>query len=466
MSMPADQVGAEAVDLLVVGGDVITMDAERKVIGGGAIAVREGKITWVGTAAEAQHRFDADRNVQAAGRIVLPGLVDTHFHTGQQLLRGKITELARRRQLKLPIWRNYLIPFESVLTEEDMYLSAQIAYANLLRVGTTCFTDAGGPHPDEMARAAMDLGIRGLVAQSTMDVGDGLPASMKFSTKEAIDRNVSLIKKWGVSAVERRVGAWLSLRQLLVCSRELWEAFRDLSDESGSRVHIHLAEGTYEVDYAAEHWGKRPTEYLEELGFLGPQVHAAHSILLSSHEVDLYAEHDVSAAHCPLGNFIIGPPKVPEMRRRGIRIGLGTDGASTGSLDLFEAVRVSFVAMQSNFGTLWHDRSALSLEDLLEMATLGGAKALGMGDHIGSLEVGKQADFVVANVSDWDMQPVYDPMFTASRGLTGRDVETVVVEGKIVVDGGVVTSVDEAELRARLAERWPMIMNRFESITN
>jgi 5-methylthioadenosine/S-adenosylhomocysteine deaminase len=122
--------------------------------------------------------------------------------------------------------------------------------------------------------------------------------------------------------------------------------------------------------------------------------------------------------------------------------------------------------MQSNFGTLWHDRSALSLEDLLEMATLGGAKALGMGDHIGSLEVGKQADFVVANVSDWDMQPVYDPMFTASRGLTGRDVETVVVEGKIVVDGGVVTSVDEAELRARLAERWPMIMNRFESITN
>jgi 5-methylthioadenosine/S-adenosylhomocysteine deaminase len=125
----------------------------------------------------------------------------------------------------------------------------------------------------------------------------------------------------------------------------------------------------------------------------------------------------VSAAHCPLGNFIIGPPKVPEMRCRAIRVGLGTDGASTGSLDLFEAMRVSFVALQSNYGTPWHDRSALSLEDLLEMAMLGGAQALGMGDHIGSLEVGKQADLVIANPGDWDLQPVYDPMFTASRGL-------------------------------------------------
>jgi 5-methylthioadenosine/S-adenosylhomocysteine deaminase len=466
MSSYTDVNGRETVDLLVLGGDIVTMSADRSVIRNGAAAVRNASIVWVGATAEAQVRFRALRSIEAADRIVLPGLIDTHFHTAQQLLRGKITELARRRQLKLPIWRNYLIPFESVLTEEDMYLSAQIAYANLLRVGTTCFTDAGGPHPDEMARAAMDLGIRGLVAQSTMDMGEGLPPSMRFSTQEAIDRNISLLKTWGVSAVEQRVGAWLSLRQLLVCSRELWEAFRDLSDESGSRVHIHLAEGTYEVDYAAEHWGKRPAEYLEKLGFLGPRVHAAHSILLSADEIDLYAERHVSAAHCPLGNFIIGPPKVPEMRRRGIRVGLGTDGASTGSLDLFEAMRVSFVAMQSNYGTAWHDRSALSLEDLLEMATLGGAKALDMGDHIGSLEVGKRADLVIANPANWDLQPVYDPMFTASRGLTSRDVETVVVDGEVVVEDGAVSTLDEAELRARLAERWPVIMGRFESITN
>lgn len=463
---PVGGAGKEDADLLVLGGDFVTMDGDRRVFRDGALAVRDGSISWLGSASEARRRFSASKTLEAGGRIVLPGLVDTHFHTAQQLLRGKIIELARRRQLKLPIWRNYLIPFESVLSEEDVFLSGQVAYANMLRVGTTCFTDAGGPHPDQMARAAVDLGIRGLVAQSTMDIGDGLPDSMRFTTRDAIDRNLALLKTWGVSATEQRVGAWLSLRQLLVCSRELWDSFRDLADESGSRVHIHLAEGTYEVDYAAEHWGRRPAEYLEAIGFLGPRTHAAHSILLSANEIDLYDRRRVSVAHCPLGNFTIGPPKVPEMRRRAIRVGLGTDGAANGSLDLFEAIRVSWVALQSNYGTPWHDRSALAVEELLHMATLGGAEALGMGEHIGSLEVGKRADFVIADPGHWDLQPVYDPMFTAARGLTGRDVEMVVVDGKTVVDGGVVLTVDEAELRARLAERWPVIMDRFESITN
>ena len=126
---------------------------------------------------------------------------------------------------------------------------------------------------------------------------------------------------------------------------------------------------------------------------------------------------------------------------------------------------MSWVALQSQHGTPWHDRSVLSVEDLLHMATFGGAQALGMGDHTGSLEVGKRADLVIAGQHHWDLQPAYDPMFTAARCLTGRDVETVVVDGEIVVDDGAVLSVDEAELRARLAERWPIIMNRFESVT-
>lgn len=456
-------------DLLIVGPDVVTMDPARRVIRGGALAVHGGKISWIGPAAGARQRFSATRTIDAAGRIALPGLIDTHFHTGQQLLRGKIIELARRRQLKLPIWRNYLIPFESVLSEQDVYLSGLVGYVNALRVGTTCFAEAGGPHPDQMGRAAMDVGIRGLVAQSTMDAGDGLPASMKFTTQDAIQRNEQLIKNWGVSATEGRVGAgrvgaWLALRQLLVCSPELWESFRDLADESGARVHTHLAEGTYEVEYVAERWGKRPAEHLDTLGFLGPRMHAAHSILLSAEEIDLYAERQVSVAHCPLGNFLIGPPKVPEMLRRGIRVGLGTDGGASGSLDLFEAIRVSWVALQGNYGTPWHVRTVLSLEDLLQMATLGGAQALGMAGEIGSLEVGKRADIILAAPRHWDVQPVYDPMFTAARGLTGRDVESVVVDGDLVVEGGAMVHLDEERLRAQLAERWPVIMGRFEAI--
>lgn len=456
---------AIAADLLITGADLVTMDAARPLVRDGAIAVRAGQISWIGAASDARQRVAAARTLDATGRIALPGLVDTHFHTGQQLLRGKIIELAKRRQLRLPIWRNYLIPFESILSEEDVYLSGQLAYANALRVGTTCFADAGGPHPGQMARAALDTGIRGLVALSTMDTGDGLPPSMRFSTRDAIDRNVALVNEWGTSATQSRVGAWLALRQLLVCSRDLWEAFRDAADDLGARIHIHLAEGTYEVEYAAEQWGMRPAEYLDAIGFLGPRVHAAHSILLSDAEIDLYAGHQVSAAHCPLGNFIIGVPKVPQMRRRGIRVGLGTDGAASGSIDLFEAIRASWVALQSHFGTPWHVRNVLPLEDLLRMATLGGAEALGLGAQTGSLEPGKKADIVLASPGHLDLQPVYDPVFTAARGITGRDVETVVVDGEVVVADGAMTTLDETELRARLAERWPVIMERFESAT-
>ena len=463
--MTTQQSGDPAIpaDLLITGADVVTMDAARPLVRDGAIAIRAGRIGWVGTASEAGQRVAADRTMDAVGQIALPGLIDTHFHTGQQLLRGKIIELARRRQLRLPIWRNYLIPFEAVLSEEDVYLSGQLAYANALRVGTTCFAEAGGPHPSQMARAALDTGIRGLVALSTMDTGEGLPASMRFSTRDAIDRNVALVKEWGTSATDSRVGAWLALRQLLVCTRELWESLRDAADELGARIHIHLAEGTYEVEYAAEQWGLRPAEHLDAIGFLSPRVHAAHSILLSAGEIDLYAQHQVSVAHCPLGNFIIGVPKVPEMLRRGIRVGLGTDGAASGSIDLFEAIRVSWVALQSHHGTPWHIRNVTTLEDLLRMATLGGAEALGMEDQIGSIEPGKKADIVLASPRHLDMQPVYDPVFTAARGITGRDVDSVIVDGKVVVERGMLTTLDEPGLRARMAERWPVIMERFES---
>jgi 5-methylthioadenosine/S-adenosylhomocysteine deaminase len=259
------------------------------------------------------------------------------------------------------------------------------------------------------------------------------------------------------------VQAWLALRQLIVCSEELWEAFRDLSSELDVRVHTHLAEGTYEVDYATERWGKRPAEYLEHIRFLSPRVLAAHSILLSQREVDLYAQRGVAVAHCPLGNYLIGPPKIPEMWRRGIPVGIGSDGASNGSIDLFQAMHISWVAQQSHFGTPWHDRSVFSPEDLLSIATNGGAGVIGHGDELGSLKVGKRADLLLVHPQELDLQPVYDPGFTVSRGVTGRDVETVIVDGKLVMKDRHLLTLDEEQLRARIDERWPRIMQRFEA---
>jgi 5-methylthioadenosine/S-adenosylhomocysteine deaminase len=456
----------QPVDLLVLGPTLVTMDSHRSVVAGGALAIRDGRIVWMGAVADAAGRFAPADTLHAPDRIALPGLLDTHVHTGQQLLRGKIAELGRRRQLRMAIWRNYLIPFESVLEPEDVYLSGLLAYANMLRVGTTCFADAGGPHPDEMGRAAEEVGIRGVIALSTADMGEDLPPGMRSSTREAIAQNTALVTRWSGRSGSGRVTAWLALRQLIVCSQELWEAFRDLADELGVRVHTHLAEGTHEVDYAAERWGKRPAEHLDSIGFLGPRMHAAHAVLLADAEIELLAQRGVTVAHCPVGNFIVGPPRVPEMLRRGIAVGIGSDGAANGSLDLFRALQVSLVALQSHFGTPWHVRSVIGPEDLLAVATNGGARAMGMGDELGALEVGRQADLLLVDPESLDLQPVYESLWTAARGVTGANIETVIVAGRIVMKERELQTVDERAMRARVEKRWPAIMARFEQLVN
>lgn len=447
------------IDLVVTNGTVVTMDGDRTVLHDGAVAIDQGRILWVGPSSEAGV-IPAQEVLDAHGGIVAPGLVDTHFHTGQQLLRGKLAELAARRHLKMPVWRNYLLPFESVLSEEDMYLSARVAYANLLRGGTTCFSDAGGPHPDQMARAALELGIRGTVAVSTVD--RGLVPESRAATAAAVDRNVSLVKRWKDEG-RGRVRGWLSLRQITVCTEELWRTLSEAAVELDCRIHTHLAEGTYEVDFTTEQYGLRPAQWLESIGALSDRLHAAHSILLSDDEVATMGRRDVSVAHCPQGNFRIGPPKVPALRQAGVRVGLGSDGASSGTVDLLEAGRVSRIGLQTAQATPWHVFSVQPDEEFLRMATLGGAEALGLADVTGSLEVGKRADLIVVESASLETVPALDPVFVLTRCASGRDVRSVVVDGSVVMRDRRLLTVDEGALMADAQERSAAIMARFEA---
>src|SRR5438067_964255 len=200
----------QQVDLLVRGGAVVCLDRAGRTFADGAIAIKGKNIRWVGPAREAR-RFRAKSVIDASGTIAMPGLIDAHFHTAQQFLRGRIAALGRKRRLKNPIWKNYYIPFEAMLEPEDVYLSGLLAYTNMIRVGTTCFAEAGGPHPDEMGRAALESGIRGFIALSTVDQGAWVPRPMMMSTRQALERNVALVKRWRGNG---RVGAWLALRQI------------------------------------------------------------------------------------------------------------------------------------------------------------------------------------------------------------------------------------------------------------
>jgi 5-methylthioadenosine/S-adenosylhomocysteine deaminase len=454
--------GPAAVDLLIKGADVVTMDEEDRVVRNGAVAVDKGRIVWIGKAGDAASLFNARETIDGSEQLVMPGMIDAHFHTAQHLLRGKLSEISRTRAPKMPVWKHYYLPFEAMLEPEDVHLSALAAYTNMLRVGTTCFAEAGGPHPDAMGRAADEVGIRGFIAQSTVDTGMGVPDGLMLKTDDAYEKNVSLVKRW---SKHERVKAFLSLRQIVVCTPELTKAIGRAAEELDVKIHTHLCEGIYEIDFALERFGKRPTEYLEEMGILSHRLHCAHSIFLSPEEVDLYAKYRLSACHCGLHNYSVGKPRVLEMWRRGIDIGLGTDGAaSSATLDLFQVAHAARIGQQLVAGTPWHMRTAISSDELLKIATHGGARALGMGKELGCLKPGYKADLILIDATDIDQQPIYDPLFTVSTTTVGRDVRSVVVDGRLVMKDREILTVDVEDIKARLAKRRPEIMEKFERL--
>lgn len=439
-------------DILVHSGRVVTMDAERTVLEDGYVLVSDGRIAEIGSTRDGDGLPNALERIDARGGIIMPGLIDTHFHTEQQFLRGGVQALAKARALKLPVWRNYFIPFELSLSDEDAYLSALAAYVNLLSVGTTCFAEPGGPHPDAMARAALEVGVRGVIAFSTVD--QGVPPSLASTTDDALRRNVETVERWN-GAGAGRLRAWFGLRQVLVSSPTLYREFARLAEKLDVRIHTHLGEGQYEIDYCLEKWGKRPCEYLESIGFLSERVHAAHVALLSDREVDVLRRNNVSCAHCPSPNLILfGAPKIPYMLEKGIRVGLASDGASHGSVDLFKQMAVAHAGLNSHFGAPYYDRDAIRDGTLLEMATSGAAKALGWDHEIGSIEVGKRADIIVVGTSEFDVAPAYDVEFTLVRAASGRDVRTVIVDGKVVMRDREILTVNVDGLRVAIKNRF------------
>ena len=317
--------------------------------------------------------------------------------------------------------------------------------------------------PEMMALAAERIGIRGAVARSTLDAKEGIPPEMTDTIAGVVDKGQRLHKEWHGQA-SGRIRVWLGMRQLMVCSDDLMRAIKALADDLDTGIHIHLAEGPYEVDHAIIRSGKRPTEFLDSLGFLGPNVHAAHSVLLSERELDLYQEHDVSVGHCPVAMFsYTGVAKIPDMLRRNLRVGLGTDGAafSGGSLDLFRQAHIAFQTHSAVYGMPYRDPLPVTQDDLLRVATVGGAQALRWDDEIGSLEVGKKADLILLGRDDLDVLPSYDVMHTASSNVSGAQVRTVIVDGQIVVRDGRLTTIDEDELKVLVKARAPEIVTRF-----
>ena len=448
-----------SVDLLILGPDVVTFDDKDTVVMNGAIAVKGNAIVWIGKASDAATMFTAKETMQASGLIAMPGMTDTHYHTAQQFLRG----VHRVTHRKGPGWKKTLIPFESGLSPYDVYNSGRVGYTSMISAGTTCFLEAGGPHPDEMGKAADEVGIRGRISLNTCDMdGDGgpLPKSHIMTTSQALKENEALVKRW---KSHPQVNAWLSLRQILVNTEELRLGMSKLADELDCGIHTHLSEGTYEVDYTMENYLMRPPEYFESIGIFNKRMHCAHSIYLTPTDIDCYARHDASVAHCAFGNYSGGPQRMYDMIRAKIRVGLGTDGPnSRGTLDLFQVAHYAVLGQTIGYGAAWHAGAPISYSAMLKQACRGGASAAHLGDKTGSLETGKLADIVLVSHDDHDQFTSMDPTITLGQNVVGRNVHTTIVDGRVVMKNREFLTVDTEKMRADVKDRYPGIISRYE----
>ena len=448
--------------ILIKNATIVTM-GPKGIIYDGLLTVDGTRI--VSLESQNENTFDlensADEVIDAAGKIIMPGLIDSHFHTCQHLMRGMGAAIARRGT-RYPFWKNYLIPFESQLTPEDVYLSGMAAYTNLIRVGTTCFAEHGARHPEQLVKAAEDIGIRGLMAISTMDMDTGLPAlseNMLFSTEEAIEKNLDVVQRWPFKndSDDSLLRGVFSLRQITVCTPQLIQKTAQLAMEYETMVQTHANEGHYELYHALDHHGMRPANYLASLDFLNSNVIAAHSVLLSDQEVELYAKHQVGVAHCPTPNFTsLGMAKLAQMRKLDIKIGIGTDGANRGSLDLFEAMKLSSIGQSLHYGAPYLDTTVVSPFEIVTMATLGGAQVCGLDEEVGSLEIGKRADILILTPG-LNSLPIDDPYFAIVNSLRGSDVGDVIVNGQIVMRNSKILNVDEEEIARQVSVRAPQL---------
>jgi len=417
-------------DLVVRNGTVVTVDAGRRVIAHGAVAVDGGRIVAVGTEAEVDGQFRAREVLDAAGGIVMPGLVNAHTHAAMVLFRGVADDL------KLMEWlQRYIFPAEKInVTAEFVRAGTRLAALEMIRSGTTTFVDMYY-FEDQVAEVCKEAGLRGVLGSSLIE----FPAPDSKTIPDALAYAERFLKRW---ANDPLVVPAVAPHSTYLATPETLKAARALADRYHAPILIHLSESSDEQSQVRERYGRTPTEHLRQLGILRRGVLGAHGIWLTPSDRAILKEAGAGVAHCPQSNMKLasGTAPVRDMLAEGLRLGLGTDGAaSNNDLDMFEEMLTAALLAKHASG----DPTVAPAPAVLEMATLGGARALGMEDRIGSLEPGKRADLVVVGLDEPRLHPLYDPVSHLVYVAKGADVRHVIVEGRVIMRDRRVLTLDE-----------------------
>lgn len=447
--------------LLVRNADwLVTMGPDRRIIRDGAVLIENDRIAEVGKTDDIAGRYTADEVIDASGRLVLPGLVDTHVHNTQQLGRGLCDGCDIPIHLLERLYR-----YEGELMEEDAYWAGMGCQLELIRAGTTCFVDPGNYFPHRIAEAMGQSGLRGVIARIAFDVhstimGDVSSNAVRETTAQAVENAERAFKALN-GRHDGRVRAWFALRVLAVCSDELIKAIKAKADEHGVGLVLHASEARDEVVASRVKFGMPDVERMEKLGVLGPNVLLIHMGWASPKEIRLCVDHDLKISCTPSTGYRLGLGSIefgrfPEMLEFGVTVALGSDSAM--SSNYVDVVRqMSLVSGGCKSQRL--DPTIMPPETVLEMATLHGARAALWEGEIGSLEVGKKADIAMFATHGPEWQPVLNPIANlvyASRG--GAD--TVICDGRVLMKNGVVLSLDETRILSEVRQRGARIAER------
>jgi len=433
--------------ILIKGGTIITLNGRDEIVKGDLL-VREGRLVSIGETIET-----ADEVIDARGCAVLPGFVQTHIHLCQTLFRGAADDLPLIDWLKQRVW-----PLEAAHTPASVRASARLGIAELIKGGTTCaLTMETVNHTAEVFRAVAETGFRATVGKCMMDGGDDVPPALFEKTDDSIRESLALLEEWHGRA-DGRIRACFAPRFAVSCTRELLSEVARLSREHGVLVHTHASENRAEIEMVERATGMRNIEYLASLGLAAPHIALAHCVHVNELELGLLAQTGTHVLHCPSSNLKLGSGIAPvvEMLARGISVSLGADGAACNNrLDMFTEMRTAALLQKVS-----HGADALPARRVLRMATVDGARALGLAQEIGTLEQGKRADLIVVALERLHQTPRPDIVSTLVYAAQATDVRTVLIDGQVVMHERELSTGSEREVIVEAAAQAELLFAR------
>ena len=443
-------------DLLIVNGLIVTLDKQRRIIEDGAVAVEGNKIVAIGKTDDIAREYHGEKVIDADGMAVLPGLVDCHVHLAQALIRGCADDVPL-----IPWLRDYVWVLQGNFTPEDGRASAELAMAEFIRSGTTTFVECMIHRRygfNGIAEAVDRAGMRAVLSKIVMDMPgyaleEGIMYKGMIEEKEETTREtLDMLRKW--HGHDGRIQVWFGPRTPGACTPELYREIVELARQHRTGITMHLAEVKDDVDYTRREFGKLPAEFARDLGLIGRNVLLAHMVWLTQPEIEILGRSNTNTVHCPSSNMKLGSgiAKIPEMIKAGVNVSLGCDGGpSNNTYDMLREMKIAALLQKVRM----HDPTRLQAETVLEMATINGAKAVGLEHEIGSLEESKKADIILLELRKPHLIPIFSIVSNLVYAANGSDVDTTIVDGRILMEKKKLLTIDEdrvlreAERRAR-----------------